>query len=100
MPGHSTVVHQAIGPAPSVAKELVHIEAKPHRGGVKLQAHVMEGGKLSKHEHQLEGWGEAHEKMGEYMGHAKEEAPGEPESGKQEQVAQEREAEPQEEEEA
>ena len=35
-----------------------------------LHAHVMEGGKLSKHEHTVSDWGEAHEKMGEYMGAA------------------------------
>lgn len=72
MPGHSTVVHQAVGPAPAAEKELVHVEAKPHRGGIKIHAHVMEGGKLSKHEHTVSDWGEAHEKMGEYMGAAPE----------------------------
>ena len=88
MPGHSTVVHQAIGPAPAAEKELVHIEAMPPRGKVKVHAHVMEGGRLSKHEHIEPDMAAAHAKMGEYMG--AEAAP--------EEVAAEREAEPQEEE--
>ena len=100
MPGHSTVVHQAIGPAPAQQKELVHIEAKPHRGGVKVQAHVMEGGKLSKHEHQLEGYGRGAREDGRIHGPCQGRGAGRAQSGKQEQVAQEREAEPQEEEEA
>jgi hypothetical protein len=69
MPGHSTVVHQAVGPAPAATKELVHIEAMPHggKGKVKVHAHVMEGGSSTKHEHIVSNWGEAHQKMGEYM---------------------------------
>lgn len=72
MPGRSTVVHQAVGPAPAPQKELVHIEAVPHRGKVKVHAHVMEGGKLSKHEHIEPDMGAAHAKMGEYMAAAPE----------------------------
>lgn len=68
MPGHSTEVHQAVSPAPEPMKELVHIEAKPHRGQVKVHAHVMEGGQSSHHEHIVPHMAAAHEKMGEYMG--------------------------------
>jgi hypothetical protein len=79
MPGHSTVVHQAIGPAPAAAKELVHVEAKPHRGKIKVHAHVMEGGNSTHNEHVVSNWGEAHQKMGEYMaGPAEAEHAGEP----------------------
>lgn len=101
MPGHSTVVHQAVGPAPAAEKELVHVEAKPHRGGIKIHAHVMEGGKLSKHEHTVSDWGEAHEKMGEYMGAAPgAEHEGEPEEPQREASVQKFENESGEEEEA
>ena len=101
MPGHSTVVHQAVGPAPAPMKELVHIEAKPSRGGIKVHAHVMEGGKLSKHEHPVANWGEAHQKMGEYMGAAAgAEHEGEPEEPQREASEQKFENEPGEEVEA
>ena len=87
MPGHSTVVHQAIGPAPAAEKELVHIEAKPHRGGVKVHAHVMEGGKLSKHEHIEPDMAAAHAKMGEYMAAAPQEVAAEHEEAPEDEEA-------------
>src|SRR5271170_1983861 len=96
MPGSSMMIRQAIGPKPKDMKKLMHMEANPSHGKIKVEAHMMEGGSMSKHEHMMDNWGEAHAKMGEYMTHGMPMAPGEKMGMGQEAAGMERDEEPQE----